>query len=214
MIAASKRTIGSLILAGGTARRMGGQNKGLLQLDNRTFISRIEEALSGFEEKLISVRDEAGVAGSTFVPVFDQVSGRGPLEGLRCALRTCRSDGLIVVPCDVPFFTAEVAESLVAAGEGYDAVICKDRQGHLHPLCALYTKNCLPVIEEMAAQGNYRILGIFNRVNGAVLDMNAANLSDDLLTNVNDPQVLKSLRSDMTAICAAEDVLPHKTNNR
>lgn len=191
---ALKRTVGALILAGGTGRRMGGQNKALLKLEDRTFLSRIQEALSGFDEKLISVRDAAAFAGSSFVPVLDQVSGRGPLEGLSCALRACRSDALIVVPCDVPFFTAGVAEALVATGEGYDAVICKDSSGHLHPLCALYTKNCLPVMEEMAAQGNFRIMGVFDRVNGTVLDMNSANLSDDLLTNVNDPQTLESLK--------------------
>lgn len=201
-----KQTIGALILAGGMARRMGGQNKALLQLDNRTFLSRLEEALKGFDEKLISVRDAAGAAGSTFAPVFDQVLGRGPLEGLRCALRTCRSDGLIVVPCDVPFFSAEVAAALIAASEGYDAVVCRDRLGYLHPLCALYTRNCLPVIEEMVAQGNFRIMGIFDRVKGTVLDMNTANLSDDLLTNVNDLQTLESLRSDMTRICPTEFV--------
>lgn len=214
MSTASNRTIGALILAGGTARRMGGQNKALLQLDDRTFISMIEEALSGFDEKLISVRDEAGAAGSTFMPVFDQVSGRGPLEGLRCALHVCRSDGLIVVPCDVPFFTAEVAAALIAAGEGYDAVVCRDLLGYLHPLCALYTRNCLPVIEEMVAQGNFRILGIFDRVNGTVLDMNTANLSDELLTNINEPQTLEALRSDMTKNCASEDMLSHEKNKR
>lgn len=196
MSAASKQTVGALILAGGKARRMGGRNKALLLLEDRTFLSRIEEALSTFDEKLISVRDTAGIDGSAFSPVFDQIPDRGPLEGLRCGLRACRSHGLIVVPCDVPFFTAEIAAALVAAGEGYDAVICKDRSGRLHPLCGLYTKRCLPVIEEMAAQGNFRIMGIFDRVNSTVLDMNSVNLSDDLLINVNDPQTLQSLQSN------------------
>lgn len=196
MSAALKRTVGALILAGGMGRRMGGQNKALLRLEDRTFLSRIGEALSGFDEKLISVRDAAWVAGSDFEPVLDEVSGRGPLEGLRCALRACRSDALIVVPCDVPFFTAELAQALIEAGEGYDAVICKDRSGHTHPLCALYSKKCLPAIEEMAAQGNFRIMGVIDRVNSTVLDMGSANLSDDLLTNVNDPQTLESLRGN------------------
>lgn len=194
MHSASKRTLGALILAGGAARRMGGRQKALLRLEERTFLSRLQEALSSFEEKLISVRDETFIAGSGFVSVFDQVPDRGPLEGLRCALRACRSDGLIVVPCDVPFFTAELAAALASAGEGYDAVVCRDRSGHLHPLCAMYTKACLPVMEEMAAQGNYRILGVFDRVNGRVLDMNEAGLSDELLTNVNDPRTLEALR--------------------
>lgn len=188
-----QKTIGALILAGGTAQRMGGQNKALLRLDDRTFLSRIEEALQGFDEKLISLPANSDSIASSFTPVYDQVSGRGPLEGLRCALRVCQSDGLIVVPCDVPFFTAQLASALAAASAGYDAVICQDRSGGLHPLCAFYSKRCLPVMENLAEQENYRIMAVFRRVNGAVLDLDAAKLSDDLLTNVNDPETLAAL---------------------
>lgn len=212
MSAEPKRTIGVLILAGGEARRMGGHQKALLQLEGHTFLSRIEKALGCFDEKLISVRDAAGVAGASFMPVLDQVSGRGPLEGLRCALQSCCSDGLVVVPCDVPLFTADIAQALVSAGEGYDAVICKDRSGRLHPLCALYTKNCLSVIEELAARGEYRIMGIFERVNGTILDMKTADLPDVLLTNVNDLQTLDALRSGASKRCAGECRMSYKSN--
>ena len=57
-------------------------------------------------------------------------------------------------------------------------------------------------------------MGIFERVNGAVLDMNAVNLSDDLLTNVNDPQTLESLRSEISKSRTAECVSLHEANER
>lgn len=189
-----KRTYGALILAGGMGRRMGGQNKALLQLDDRTFLSRLEEALSSFDEKLISIRDASWLRDSSFQPVADQVSGRGPLEGLRCALSACCSDALIVVPCDVPFFSDELARALMDMGESHDAVICKDRSGRLHPLCAMYSKRCLPAIENLIARGSFRIMGILDQVDSGILDMEAAGLSDEILTNVNDLQALKALK--------------------
>lgn len=189
-----KRTYGALILAGGAGRRMGGQNKALLRLEDRTFLSRLEEALSGFDEKLISVRDGSWLTNSTFSPVFDQVNDRGPLEGLRCALKLCRSDALVVVPCDVPLFSADLAKALIMADTGYDAVVCRDRAGHLHPLCGLYSKQCLPVIEELIAQENFRVSSVLNMVNSTILSLDPTNLSDALLTNVNIPETLDALR--------------------
>ena len=191
-----KRTYGALILAGGAGRRMGGQNKALLRLDDRTFLARLEEALAGFEEKLISIRDASWLADTGFTPVVDAVAGRGPLEGLRCALQLCRSDVLVVVPCDVPLFSAELAQALMHAGAAHDAVICRDRTGKLDPLCGVYSKKCLPVIESLMAQEKYRVMNVFERVDGAVFALDTAGLSDDLLTNVNFPETLKELRGD------------------
>ena len=48
------RTYGALVLAGGNARRMEGRSKALLRLDQGAFLSRLEKALGGFEEKLLS----------------------------------------------------------------------------------------------------------------------------------------------------------------
>lgn len=187
------RTYGALILAGGMGRRMGGQNKALLRLADRTFLSRLEEALSDFDEKLISVRDGSWLTNSAFSPIFDQVNGRGPLEGLRCALKLCRSDALVVAPCDVPLFSAELAKALTLADTGYDAVVCRDHSGHLHPLCGLYSKQCLPAIEELIAQENFRVSSVLKMVNSTILSLDSADLSDTLLTNVNIPETLETL---------------------
>lgn len=172
---------------------MGGQNKALLRLEDRTFLSRLEEALAGFEEKLISIREASWLTDTCFTPVFDQVAGRGPLEGLRCALQRCSSDALIVVPCDVPLFSAELAQALMHASEGYDAVVCRDRTGKLHPLCGIYSKKCLPVIETLLEQGNFRVLNVLEMVNSTIFPLDTADLSDDLLTNVNVPETLEDL---------------------
>lgn len=191
-----KRTYGALILAGGKGRRMGGQNKALLQLEKQTFLSRLEQALSGFQEKLISLQDDSWLGESAFSPVFDEVKDRGPLEGIRCALSFCKSDALLVVACDMPLFSEEIAKGLIQMGEEADVVICRDRTGKLHPLCGVYSKQCLPIIESMIAQENYKVLNIMKLAPGKVFSLDASDFSDALLFNVNTPEALLSLQGD------------------
>ena len=143
---------------------MGGANKALLQLQQQTFLSRLENALSDFDEKLISLQDASWLGDSPFLPVFDQVTDRGPMEGLRCSLSLCRSDALLVVACDMPLISGKLAKAMLQAGEGFDAVICQDRAGRIHPLCGIYSKQCLPAIESMIARGNYKITDIMKAV--------------------------------------------------
>ena len=191
-----KRTYGVLILAGGKGRRMGGANKALLQLQQQTFLSRLENALSDFDEKLISLQDASWLGDSPFLPVFDQVTDRGPMEGLRCSLSLCRSDALLVVACDMPLFSGKLAKAMLQAGEGFDAVICQDRAGRIHPLCGIYSKQCLPAIESMIARGNYKITDIMKAVPSLIFSLESSVFSDILLSNINTPEALEALRQD------------------
>lgn len=190
-----KRTYGALILAGGKGKRMGGTNKALLQLQQRTFLSRLEHALSDFEEKLISVQDDSWLGDSPFSPVLDQITDRGPIEGLRRALSTCQSDALLVVACDMPLFSGKLAKALIQASDGFDAVICQDRTGKLHPLCGIYSRQCLPAIDALIQQRNYRVNEIRKMVSSAVFSLDDSLLPDALLSNVNTPEALASLQS-------------------
>lgn len=195
-----KRTYGALILAGGMGRRMGGANKALLQLQQQTFLSRLENALSDFDEKLISLQDASWLGDSPFLPVLDQVTDRGPMEGLRCSLSLCRSDALLVVACDMPLFSGELAKAMIQAGEGFDAVICRDSMGKLHPLCGIYSKQCLPVMDSLIAQGNYRIMEITKLVPTRIFPLNDFAFSDTLLSNINTPDALASLHQERSPV--------------
>ena len=195
-----KRTYGALILAGGMGRRMGGANKALLQLQQQTFLSRLENALSDFDEKLISLQDASWLGDSPFFPVLDQVTDRGPMEGLRCSLSLCRSDALLVVACDMPLFSGELAKAMIQAGEGFDAVICRDSMGKLHPLCGIYSKQCLPVMDSLIAQGNYRIMEITKLVPTRIFPLNDFAFSDTLLSNINTPDALASLHQERSPV--------------
>lgn len=190
-----ERTFGALVLAGGEARRMAGRNKALLELDRRTFLAHLEEALGGFEEKLLSTRDPSLAEGTAFLPIPDQVAGLGPLEGLRRALTVCRSDALVVSACDTPLFSSELAHFMVHSLGEYDLLVCRDRQGGVHPLCGVYTKNCLPAIEALLASEERRVRRLMDLVPSTILSLADTPFPDRLLFNVNTPQELETLLS-------------------
>lgn len=187
------RTYGALILAGGMGKRMGGRNKALLRLEEDTFFQRLREALSGFEEKLISANETFWAENADFSVVRDERPGCGPIEGLRRALKACESDALFVAACDMPLITREFAEALILAAGEHDVLICRDREGGLHPLCGVYSKACLPVIESMMDDGDYRIRQIAARTDSVVFNMEETAFPDTLLTNVNTPEELEQL---------------------
>ena len=185
---------GALVLAGGDARRMGGRSKALLLLEQRSFLARLEGSFSSFSEKLLSANSPDLADGTAFTVVADRIPHRGPLEGLAAALTICRSDALVVVACDMPLFPKELASALINALGERDAVVCRDREGGLHPLCGVYRKTCLPVMDAMLASGDFRVRKVLERVSSGEFLLAGTPFPDRVLTNINTPEELAQLR--------------------
>ena len=156
-------TLGALILAGGQNRRMGGSPKALLPNGSGALIlDGLRAAFAGFDEKLFSTNTPVLAAGTGFAPVPDARPGMGPLAGLAAALSACQSDALVVAACDMPCFDRAAAEFLASfADQSWPAWALRDRAGRLHPLCGVYTKQCLPAIQAALAAGEHRVGRLF-----------------------------------------------------
>lgn len=179
--------LGAVVLAGGKSRRMG-MPKYRLQLNGVRFLDKLVYELSGFEELLISVEDAGNHPDIRYPMVSDLTPGLGPLGGLYAALKSCASDALVTVPCDVPFFSKAMADCLCRALEGAedaDAVVMSAQDGRIHPLCGIYRKTCLAVLEQCLEQGDYRV-----RSAAAKLHVNYYQAGKDSwrLDNLNTPQ--------------------------
>ncbi len=194
---------GCAILAGGKGSRFGGTDKARLTLEGRTYLERIAAELSGFDERLVAGGAPDLAASVGFRPVPDSVPGLGPLGGLRDALAACASDVLLVVPCDLPFFRRALADFLVraweagsAGGEGIegsggdDALVVRDGDGRLQPLCGLYAKRCLDAVEARLARGERRVSDLAADVRVRAVDLPAELRGTPVLHNVNRPEDL------------------------
>ncbi len=189
--------ISGVILAGGRSSRMG-QNKALLELGEKTIIEGQILELSKEFAPLIVVSNQPELYSFLGARVIqDQYPGYGPLAGIHAGLQAAPGNGAFVIPCDMPFITAELGLELVSRLEGADGVVLSSC-GKLEPLCAVYHKRCLPVIEEFLQAKHLKIIDFYPLVNIRVLpaeDLALSRSAAEQLFNINTPAELHEARS-------------------
>ncbi len=179
------------ILAGGESSRMG-EDKAMLTIAGKTLIERAADTLVTITDtvKIVGLRGEY----SGHLPVIADADGRrGSIIGLYTALKDCQTEFAAVLACDLPFVDGEIISAmsnLIRSDEYLDAVIPRQTDGRLQPLCAIYrAAACLPFVERMLADDNFRISDLT-----AQLDLRIFNFSGDARwsVNVNTPDDLRS----------------------
>jgi molybdopterin-guanine dinucleotide biosynthesis protein A len=177
------------ILAGGQARRLGGEDKAALVVGGRRILDRLLAALQGRATRIVVVGGpERHLEGGLEV-IPDRLPGTGALGGLYTALASTTSDRTLVIACDMPFVTGPFLEFLALSGNDCDATVPRDRHG-LHPLCAVYARSAAPVIRRSIDQGVRRIREAIDPLRTHVIEGPALEAFDPggrLLDNINTP---------------------------
>jgi molybdopterin-guanine dinucleotide biosynthesis protein A len=162
------------ILDGGRASRFGGRDKSTLLVDGRTIRDR-------------QVAELSRVTTDILIVSRDIVPGCGPLGGLHTALTDARGDAVFVVACDMPFIEAPLVEYLLGLTREAEAVVPRTERGY-HPLCAAYTRSCLPAVARRLAQHQLKMADLFADVRTRVVTSEEIDRFGDrnrLLANVN-----------------------------
>lgn len=206
--------ISAAILAGGTSSRMG-RNKALMVLDGHPLIARVAAPLCdimqrgrGIGELLLitNTPDEfaslnlaapqggqgpRGQLGPGRVRMdwrvhVDVVPGAGPLGGIYTALSYAKFAQVLIVACDLPFITGELVEYLCASSGG-SAIFALASEKGAEPLCAVYDKSCLPVIEREILNSRFKVADLYSLLDARVvrLDASLSFYRPNLLVNVN-----------------------------
>ncbi|GGP47942.1 molybdenum cofactor guanylyltransferase MobA [Shewanella saliphila] len=118
--------IDAVILAGGMARRMGGNDKGLVDLNGQAMICHTIDKLTNQVDGIMinANRNQKQYEQWGYTVFNDQDSGYlGPLAGMVTALKKTQAEYLLVVPCDCPRLPDDLASRLLAALEREQADI-------------------------------------------------------------------------------------------
>jgi len=199
--------IEGFVLAGGKSSRMK-TDKAFLKFGDETFLERALKAFSptcGEQVKIVinenqKAKFEKGFPSFRFV--FDVFPERGALGGIHAALKNCARDWALVLACDLPFVTGAairaLAEMALNSPESIAAIVPKQGDGRIQPLCAAYrVKDCLSEIEKLlnneASPPARRLLEIIpaRLIEPGELAPGAA--SDFLFFNVNRPSDFESI---------------------
>jgi molybdopterin-guanine dinucleotide biosynthesis protein A len=149
----------AIVLAGGLGMRMGGLAKAFLTLGGRTFIQRILDTLAPLVNSVcVSTNSPDAYRHLGVRIVEDPERGRGPLMGIMAGLRASTEDACFVVAADAPLLQPGLVRLLGARARDWDAVVpvWEDR---FEPLCAVYSRGCLPEMERTLDQG--RVVSFF-----------------------------------------------------
>ena len=172
------------ILAGGQSKRMG-RDKAFLKVGDKTFIAHICSEMSGFAELLISCRDPEKYAGLEYEKVVDETIGAGPLEGIRCLLHRASCENIFVCAVDMPFVTKELVQTMWEKKDPESDGIIIVHEDRIEPLCAIYHKRILPLLDAMVEQGERRVRALYERFSVQAVSLDETGLSEKAVSNLN-----------------------------
>ncbi len=156
----------SIILAGGKSSRLG-QNKALQAIAGKSLIQWAVDRLATLStEIVIATAHGEAIPCSSVVrvkTVADVYPGKGSLVGIYSGLIASSSSRALVVACDTPFLSEGLLQYMTEISPTFDVVVPRIRD-KVEPLCAVYSKYCVPFIHELLKQNELRIIELFPMV--------------------------------------------------
>lgn len=127
-----------VILAGGLARRMNNQDKGLVLFRRRPMVAYAIDSIKPLVDQVIINANRNLDAYRQFgLPVVSDQNGNfeGPLAGILSAMTHTGAGLLLVLPCDSPLITTDHLHRLLTAGLNPDIDVAVAFDGErLHPV--------------------------------------------------------------------------------
>lgn len=155
----------AIILAGGKATRMRGQDKAFLKIGNIPLIKRQLRLLKRYFKKIIIVTNSPqrykNLKGVEVVT--DIMPYQGPLGGIYSGLLASRHNYNFVVACDMPFINLDLIKYMSKKMDGFDVVVPKINNRY-EPLFCIYSRNCLKYIKELLDKKIFKIRKFFSKV--------------------------------------------------
>jgi molybdopterin-guanine dinucleotide biosynthesis protein A len=188
-------SVWAAILAGGTGRRLGGVEKGLIKIGGREIISIILESLKDFQTVIVC-RDSNqaelySVYGDVITDIFKEM---GPLAGIHSALEHL-GERLVIVSTDMPFVSPDICRFLYEESVDCSAAVPVWSDGKFEPTLAAYTPEIRVNIEKCLRRGEKKVICAFKGVEKVkYIPVEVLRKFDPELisfTNINTPSDLK-----------------------
>ena len=205
--------ITGVLLAGGQSRRMGGGDKGLLELAGRPMLGHVICRLGAqVGAMVINANGDPQRFAAFGLPVVpDTVAGFvGPLAGVLAGMRWSALNApdarwIVTAAGDAPLLPGDLVARLMAAVEDRPGSIAlAQSHGELHPVIGLWPVALADDLEEQLRGGVRKVLHWTDRHGTVPVPFPPARVCGidiDPFFNANTPQELDQLRA-MLAKCA------------
>lgn len=187
-----------VLLAGGKSRRMG-EDKRYLHVGAQTLLERSLAILqSVFQSVLVVIAQDSPDLDIPAPVTRDLVTHGGSLGGLYTGLKQASTSHVFAVACDMPFLNPRVIQYFTDL-QGSSDIVMPELHNRLHPLHALYSRRCLPIIEEMLTAGELKIQKLIAHPSLCTRILTAQDLrqidpDERSFLNINTPEDLETAR--------------------
>lgn len=194
--------VAGLILAGGNARRMGGVEKGLVQLHGQPLIQYVIDRLSPHVDWMaVSANRHLEQYAVFNLPVFSdamQWQDMGPLSGLVSLIEKLPAhiERIQLAPCDTPFLPTDLVIRLTQTLDNKpdcQAVYPVSSSGH-HPSLMQVRREALSSLPEYLESGGRKLRVWLESCQAQPVFFDC----DPAFINVNDSETLKLLEDQNT----------------
>lgn len=181
-----------VILAGGKGRRMGGQDKGLVNYKNHSLIQHVIDAISLQTSQIVINANRNVDEYATFgYPVIEDTltDFQGPLAGFLAAMSSVSTDYILTLPCDGPVITENYVAKMLQGLNQTEAELAIASDGNrMQPVYALIPLNLKSSLNQFLASGERKIDLWYQQHDFTLVEFEA---DSEIFTNINTPQDLK-----------------------
>lgn len=160
----------AILLAGGKSSRFK-KNKAIAKYNGERLIERISKLLNKHFDQVYLVVDSK--EKYSFIKncqiIEDVIPNKGPVAGIYTGLLASDQKYNYVMACDMPLISGRFIEYIKNWEQNYD-VLLPAYNGYIEPLAGIYSKSCLPVIEENLREDILSIRGFLKKVNMHIID--------------------------------------------
>ncbi|MCK9619992.1 MAG: molybdenum cofactor guanylyltransferase [Methylobacter sp.] len=182
----SQTKVTGVILAGGRARRMNNQDKGLVNFKGRPMVSYAIAALAPVVDcLLINANRNIDQYRQFGWPVISDRTDSfdGPLAGILTAMDHADADVLVVIPCDSPLIKTEHLQKLLLTRAENNADVAVAFDGvRLHPVFLAIKTSLQTSLQDYLANGHRKVAVWLDRQN--LIQVDFSN-EPEIFCNVN-----------------------------
>ncbi|MGL4250738.1 MAG: molybdenum cofactor guanylyltransferase MobA [Aeromonas sp.] len=190
--------VSAVILAGGRATRMGGADKGWVELAGRPLIDHVLGRLRPQVDEILINANRSEARYQALAPVIrdDNDDYLGPLAGMQAGLAAAAHDWVLFVPCDGPALPLDLMSRFRAALTPDSELVVAHDGDWLQPVVALLHRSLLPSLSAALAEGERKIDIWFARHHMAVVSFAD---QPDAFINLNSPAELAAYEARLLA---------------
>ena len=181
--------IDAVILAGGRAQRMGGEDKGLVELNG---IPMIQYAINRIKPQVNKIFINANRHHQQYqqlgFDVFDDENTdfNGPLAGIVCAMKHTKADYLLSAPCDCPLLPLNLVDRMHKSLELANADIAVATDGeNMQPVIMLLKPFLKDSMQAFLDRGDRKIILWYQNHNVVEVPFNNEPMA---FININTPE--------------------------